>query len=70
MKDERMEGIKSRNRDLSVEENLKRFQWMKEGTAEGIKNCLRAKISWTDPNKAMRDPVLYRCNPEPHHRTG
>ncbi|KAL5519726.1 hypothetical protein ACEPAG_1386 [Sanghuangporus baumii] len=70
MKHERMHGIKSRNRDLSIEENLKRFQWMKEGSEEGVRNCLRAKISWTNPNKAMRDPVIYRCNPESHHRTG
>lgn len=65
-----MEGIESRCRNLSVEENLKRFQWMKDATEEGKKCCLRAKISFTDPNKAMRDPVLYRCNAEPHHRTG
>ena len=64
-----MDGIKSRRRDLSVKENLERFGWMKEGSEEGLKNCLRAKISYTDPNKAMRDPVIYRCNPLPHHRT-
>ena len=23
-----------------------------------------------DPNKAMRDPVYYRCNPMSHHRIG
>ncbi|EJC98400.1 glutamate-tRNA ligase [Fomitiporia mediterranea MF3/22] len=70
MQKERMDGIASKRRDLSVEENLKRFDWMKEGTEEGLKSCLRAKISFTDPNKAMRDPVIYRCNPLPHHRTG
>ncbi|KAI5118016.1 hypothetical protein M0805_003453 [Coniferiporia weirii] len=70
MRDERMNGVKSRCRDLSVDENLARFGWMKEGTDDGIKCCLRAKMSFTDPNKAMRDPVIYRCNPLPHHRTG
>ena len=70
MQAERMDGIASRNRDLTVEENLKRFEWMKQGTEEGVKSCLRAKISFTDPNKAMRDPVIYRCNLIPHHRTG
>ncbi|KAH8108509.1 glutamate-tRNA ligase [Phellopilus nigrolimitatus] len=69
MQKERMDGIESRRRNLSVEENLTRFGWMKEGTEEGLKCCLRAKISFTDPNKAMRDPVIYRCNPLPHHRT-
>ena len=70
MQKERMDGIESRRRNLTVEENLERFQWMKDGTEEGLKNCLRAKISFTDPNKAMRDPVIYRCNPTAHHRTG
>lgn len=37
---------------------------------KGIKNCLRAKMSVDNPNKAMRDPVIYRSNPTAHHRTG
>jgi len=32
MRQERMDGIASKNRDLSVEENLKRFEEMKKGT--------------------------------------
>ncbi|KAI0243480.1 glutamate--tRNA ligase, partial [Massospora cicadina] len=68
--DERMKGIASKNRDLGVEENLKRFQEMKEGTEFGLTACLRAKISVDDKNKALRDPVIYRCNLTPHHRTG
>jgi len=71
MRKERMDGIASRRRDRSIEENLAIFEQMKEGTEIGLKNCIRAKLSVDNPNKAMRDPVIYRCNIEvPHHRTG
>lgn len=70
MAHQRMEGIASKNRDASVEENLARLEEMKKGTEEGLRWCIRAKISVDNPNKAMRDPVIYRCNPSPHHRTG
>jgi glutamyl/glutaminyl-tRNA synthetase len=70
MRAERMDGIASKRRDLSVEENLKRFAEMKTGSEEGLRWCIRAKMSVDNPNKAMRDPVIYRCNPLPHHRTG
>ncbi|KAF9520611.1 hypothetical protein BS47DRAFT_1481361 [Hydnum rufescens UP504] len=70
MRAERMEGIASGRRDASVEENLARFAEMKKGTEEGQRWCIRAKISVDDPNKALRDPVIYRCNILPHHRTG
>lgn len=71
MRHERMEGIASKNRDKSFEENLAILAEMKEGTEVGQKNCIRAKMSVDNPNKAMRDPVIYRCNTEnPHHRTG
>jgi glutamyl-tRNA synthetase len=70
MRAERMDGIASGRRDSSVEENLARFEEMKTGSEEGISWCIRAKISVDDPNKAMRDPVIYRCSPETHHRTG
>lgn len=43
---------------------------MKHGTEEGQLTCLRAKISIDDPNKAMRDPVMYRVNLTPHARRG
>lgn len=71
MRAERMDGIKSERRDRTVDENLKIFtEGMKNGTEEGLKNCLRAKIDYTALNKTLRDPVIYRCNLTPHHRTG
>ena len=70
MRSERFNGIASKRRDATVEENLKQFDEMKAGTPEGLRWCIRAKISVDDPNKALRDPVIYRCNPLPHHRTG
>ncbi|KAF8077764.1 tRNA synthetases class I, catalytic domain-containing protein [Lyophyllum atratum] len=70
MRDERFVGTASAHREDSVEDNLKRFDEMKAGTEEGLRWCLRAKMSVDDPNKAMRDPVIYRCNVLPHHRTG
>ncbi|KAJ6453488.1 glutamate-tRNA ligase [Mycena vitilis] len=70
MRLERGEGISSAHRNDSVEDNLKHFREMTAGTTEGLRWCLRAKISVDNPNKAMRDPVVYRCNVLPHHRTG
>ncbi|KAI9337989.1 tRNA synthetases class I, catalytic domain-containing protein [Obelidium mucronatum] len=70
MRDERMKLIESKSRNLSVEENLRRFAEMTKGSPEGLTMCLRAKINMKDPNGTMRDPVIYRCNLTPHHRTG
>lgn len=70
MRDERMEGIASARRNLTPEESLAKFEEMKNATEEGKKWFIRAKISVDDPNKAMRDPVIYRCSAESHHRTG
>ena len=67
---ERWHGVASLRRDSTVEENLARFREMSNGTAEGMGWCIRAKISLDDPNKAMRDPVVYRTNTTTHHRTG
>ncbi|PGH18136.1 glutamate-tRNA ligase [Helicocarpus griseus UAMH5409] len=70
MQDERFNGIESKRRNESVEDNLARFAEMKTGSEEGQRWCIRAKISVDDVNKALRDPVIYRCNLQPHHRTG
>ncbi|GBE89136.1 glutamyl-tRNA synthetase [Sparassis latifolia] len=70
MAHERWHGIPSSRRDATVEENLQRFSEMSTGTEGGLRWCIRAKISVDDPNKALRDPVIYRTNLVSHHRTG
>lgn len=71
MRAQRMDGIASARRNESIEDNLARFADMSSGSEEGRKWCLRAKMSVDDPNKALRDPVIYRCNADVvHHRTG
>ncbi|KAI6794835.1 glutamyl-tRNA synthetase-like protein [Hortaea werneckii] len=67
---DRRNRLPSKRRDLSVEETLSHFAEMKEGTAEGQRWCLRARIAYDHPNGTLRDPVIYRCNLQPHHRTG
>ncbi|KAI9226468.1 MAG: glutamate-tRNA ligase [Piptocephalis tieghemiana] len=71
MRSQRMDGIASARRDRSIEENERLFtQEMAKGTEEGMASCLRAKMSVDSLNKALRDPVIYRVNLTPHHRTG
>lgn len=70
MRHERFHGLPSARRGATVAENLARFAEMKSGSEEGQRWCIRAKISVDDTNKALRDPVIYRVNLIPHHRTG
>ncbi|GAV69672.1 tRNA-synt_1c domain-containing protein/tRNA-synt_1c_C domain-containing protein [Cephalotus follicularis] len=70
MKKERMNGIESKCRNNSVEENLRLWKEMIAGSEKGLECCLRGKLDMLDPNKSLRDPVYYRCNPIPHHRIG
>ncbi|XP_050221692.1 glutamate--tRNA ligase, cytoplasmic [Mercurialis annua] len=70
MQKERMDGIESKFRNNTVEENLKLWREMIEGSERGKQCCLRGKLDMQDPNKSLRDPVYYRCNPVPHHRIG
>lgn len=67
---ERMDGIESKHRNRPVEESLEVWKEMLAGSPVGVANCMRFKISMSDLNKAMRDPVAYRCNLIPHIRTG
>ena len=70
MRKQRMDGVESPGRAASVEENLRLFEEMERGSEEGVKCCVRAKIDMKAGNKAMRDPTIFRCNAQPHHRTG
>lgn len=70
MRKEREERVDSVHRNDSVEDSLAHFEEMKEGTEAGRKWFIRAKIDMKSNNGAMRDPAIYRCNSQPHHRTG
>ena len=70
MREERMHGIESKRRNRPVEETEKIWKEMIAGSEEGVKNCLRVKMDMSNPNKALRDPVCFRCNDGHHWRTG
>ncbi|GAB2224372.1 hypothetical protein Drorol1_Dr00005127 [Drosera rotundifolia] len=70
MKKERMDGTESKCRNNSVDKNIKLWKEMIAGSERGLMCCLRGKLDMQDPNKSLRDPVYYRCNPMPHHRIG
>ena len=57
-------------RDRPVEESLALFERMRNGEFEDGSMTLRAKIDLASGNFNMRDPVIYRINRLPHHRTG
>ena len=65
-----MDGIESKHRNRPVEETVAAWQQMLKGSPEGLQHCLRFKMDMTAPNKALRDPVAYRCNLTSHWRTG
>ena len=63
-------GKNSPQRDATVEENLERFEKMRNGEYAEGQAVLRAKIDMTSPNVHMRDPILYRILHSSHHQTG
>jgi glutamyl-tRNA synthetase len=70
LKKEKKELIESKNRNNSIEKNLKMWEEMKKGSDEGKKYFLRAKIDMKSLNGSLRDPVLFRGKSLPHLRTG
>ncbi|WP_347456314.1 glutamine--tRNA ligase/YqeY domain fusion protein [Acinetobacter thermotolerans] len=63
-------GKNSPQRDATVEENLERFEKMRNGEYAEGQAVLRAKIDMASPNVHMRDPILYRILHSEHHQTG
>jgi len=83
MQAERLERKESKRRDSAVSDNLALFEKLLVGENQGhfsftvlsltnlltLEYCLRAKIDMASVNGTLRDPVLYRSNDTPHHRT-
>ncbi|MFQ5697971.1 MAG: glutamine--tRNA ligase/YqeY domain fusion protein [Myxococcota bacterium] len=63
-------GVESPGRRRTVEENLDLFRRMRAGEFDEGSRTLRARIDMASPNLSLRDPVLYRIQKVPHHRTG
>lgn len=63
-------GTNSPDRNRSVEENLRLFDQMRQGTYPEGTYVLRAKLDMASPNINMRDPALYRIKFASHPRTG
>ncbi len=70
-------GKNSPFRNRSMDENVKLFEEMKNGTYKDGEKVLRAKVDlpageagMSHPNMHMRDPIMYRIKHAHHHRTG
>ncbi|GLE05538.1 hypothetical protein PINS_up014561 [Pythium insidiosum] len=70
MREERMNGVESACRSQSPEKNLELFEQMLRNDPAAAGYCMRGKIDMQAKNKALRDPVFFRANATPHHRTG
>jgi len=65
-----MDLVDSKHRSQSVADAHKYFALMSSSDPLGSTWCLRARIDMQSKNGTLRDPVLYRQNLTPHHRTG
>lgn len=63
-------GVNCKDRERSIEENLRLFEEMKNGKYPDGSKTLRAKIDMSHPNINMRDPVMYRILRATHYRMG
>jgi glutaminyl-tRNA synthetase len=63
-------GIPSPYRNRSVAESRDLFERMRAGEFASGSRVLRAKIDMASPVLTLRDPILYRIQRTPHHRTG
>lgn len=63
-------GQNCKDRDRTIEENLKLFYEMRDGKYPDGSKTLRAKIDMSHPNINMRDPVMYRILRATHYRMG
>jgi glutamyl-tRNA synthetase len=71
MKEERANRIESKYRNKQTPAEARQlFLDMCDGRPDTDRWCLRAKMDMASDNGTLRDPVLYRQNLTPHHRTG
>jgi len=68
-KEKRLKKEDNAARAHSIAENQRLWKEMLAGSEEGLKCCLRAKISMQSNNGSMRDPTIYRTNLIPHAKT-
>jgi len=70
MQEKRPEGIESKFRNRSPDENMKLVREMRAGKYKEGEHVLRMKGNMKNPNMSMRDMPLYRIMHKKHHRTG
>lgn len=71
MQKQRFDRVASKYRDSQTPEQcLAHFEEMCSGSEAGATWCLRIKMDMSSDNGTLRDPVAYRQNTTPHHRTG
>ncbi len=67
IQEQRSSQLESKNRNTDTKINQLAWLDMKFGLRAD--SCVRIKISMTDPNACMRDPIIFRCG-GPHYLTG